>query len=301
MKNTNKIKFIPFYLLSLIPMCCLYLISDIAYLILYYLLNYRKEIITKNLKNSFPLKSREEICQIEKDFHRHFCDIMVESIKVLTISKKSLKKRFIVKNPELVQKFYDEKRNMILYIAHQGNWEYLAFLPLFLPYQVTTFYQPLRNKYFDELIKIIRSRFGVICVESKKGYRTILQMTKKNILTCSIMIGDQGPKKKSLKHWTSFLNQETAFLIGADRIAKKSNQVLMFSSFSKSKRGYYQLEFETIEEDSTQKESAQIIDKYAQILEKHITASPELWLWSHKRWKLTEKLKKERLKAEEGK
>jgi KDO2-lipid IV(A) lauroyltransferase len=137
------------------------------------------------------------------------------------------------------------------------------------------------------LMKKIRERFGVICVESGKGYKAISDFSQRNILTMNYIIGDQSPTNNSTKHWTRFLNQDTAFLIGADRIAKKRNQVVIFPFFSKTKRGRYVLEFNIIEEEPKLINSDDIINKYAQLLEEAIACSPEMWLWSHKRWKLS--------------
>ncbi len=288
MNFSTRIKFFPFFALSLLPFFMLYILSDVAFFILFYLTRYRRKVVHLNLRNSYPTKSEVEIRTLEKHFYRHFCDIMLELIKILTISKKSVKERFKVQNPLIIQELFNQKRSIILYTAHQGNWEWLAFLPLFIPHQAIAFYQPQSNAYFDSLMKIIRGRFGVICVESNKGYKTIHTFAHDNILTVTYIIGDQSPQKDSTMHWVKFLNQDTAFLIGADRIAKKSNQVVIFPSFSKTKRGHYNLEFKIIETNASRIESFEIIEKYASMLEKTIAVSPEMWLWSHKRWKLKE-------------
>ena len=285
MNNFKQIKYLPIYAVSTLPMLILYLLSDFAYLVLFYLVRYRRRVVNTNLKNSFPNKTESEIKAIEKAFYQHFCDIMIESIKVLTISNKEMQKRFLLKNPDLIQKYYDEKRSIMLYTAHQGNWEWLAFLPLFVHYQAIALYYPQSSKYFDTLMKTIRERFGVLCIESNRGYKTISGFADRNIQTINYIIGDQSPSGGSTKHWTRFLNQDTAFLIGADRIAKKRNQVIIFPSFRKIKRGIYELEFKVIEENPQLINSIEIIDKYAALLEETILVSPEMWLWSHRRWK----------------
>jgi len=287
MPDISKIKYLPFYALSFLPMYILYIFSDLAFLMVYYVFKYRRKVVLTNLKNSFPSKSAAEIKDIEKDYYRHFCDILIESVKVLTIRTKEINKRFRVTNPELIQRIFESKKSIVLYTAHQGNWEFLAFLPLFIPFQVIAFYHPQSSKYFDGLMKILRQRFGVLCIESNKGYKTIMNFTQSDILTMSYIIGDQSPRMDSTKHWVNFLNQETAFLIGADRIAKKSNQVVIFPSYKKLKRGYYELEFKVVEEESIGKKNFEIIEKYAKLLEETIENSPEMWLWSHRRWKLT--------------
>lgn len=286
MNKISKLKYIPFYLISILPMFVLYFISDILFVILYRILGYRKEVVVVNLKNSFPHKSEKEQKIIEKKFYHHFCDLMVESVKTLTIGRKQLKKRFQIKDTILVNKLYAEGKSIILYTSHFGNWEWLAILPSYMPQQVTSFYKEQTSKYFDDLMKIIRERFGVICVESKKGYKAILTNQQKNVITLNIMVGDQSPTKESTKHWVKFLNQDTAFLPGADRIAKKSGQVVLFPSYRKISRGYYEVDFKIIEEESSNVKDDRIIDRYANLLETSITTSPELYLWSHKRWKL---------------
>lgn len=243
-------------------------------------------MVRANIKGSFPEKTDNEIEQLVKAFYKHFVDQQFESIKVLSISKKEAQKRLLIKNPQEMQSLFEQQRDVILYAGHHGNWEWISFLPLHFPFQLTAFYQPLSNGYFDGLMKLIRQRFGLICVESSKGYKTLVQFKKDQILTMNLLLSDQSPTRKGPKYWLPFLNRETAFLPGADRIAKKTNQVLVFPSFKKTRRGYYQLEFQMMELNPENKTSEEIISKYASTLEKTIQAEPELWLWSHRRWKL---------------
>tara|TARA_R110000868_G_scaffold366839_1_gene629764 strand:- start:4168 stop:5076 length:909 start_codon:yes stop_codon:yes gene_type:complete len=286
MKYLSRFKFLPFYAISLLPMWALYRVSDIMYFLVFHVVGYRKKVVFTNLRNSFPFKSDEEIKQIAKDFYRHFCDIVLESFKRLTIGEKAIKKRLLIKNPELIEQYVNDERSILMYTGHQGNWEWLVFLPLMFPYSSNTFYKPIKNKYFEELFKNMRERFGVNCVESDRGFRTIIDNHQKNVLTLNCMIGDQSPTKKSFKYWHNFLNQETAFLIGADKIAKRTDQVVIFPFFKKLRRGYYELEFRIIEDHPQIKNNFEILEKYVQQLEQAIVSAPELWLWSHRRWKL---------------
>lgn len=279
-------KFLPFYLLSFIPLPILYVLADFFYFIIYYVIGYRKKVVRKNLRAAFKNSSEQEIQRIEKAFYHHFCDIMVEALKTLSISERNFQKRFKLKNPELLQHLYDDNKSIILYAAHLGNWEWLSIFPTLTHYQVISFYQPLSNRYFDDLMKTIRQRFGVVCVESKKGFKTLLQYRAKGIQTICFVIGDQSPAGNSTKHWTNFFNTDTAFLIGAETIAKKSDQVLVFPSFNSPRKGYYEVELIVIEKDESDEKRFALTDAYAKILEESIKKSPELWLWSHKRWKL---------------
>jgi KDO2-lipid IV(A) lauroyltransferase len=211
---------------------------------------------------------------------------MVEALKTLSISERNFQKRFKLKNPELLKHLYDDNKSIILYAAHLGNWEWLSIFPTLTPYQVVSFYQPLGNRYFDDLMKTIRQRFGVVCVESKKGFKTLLQYRAKGIQTICFVVGDQSPAGNSTKHWTNFFNTDTAFLIGAETIAEKSDQVLVFPSFSSPRKGYYEVEFIVIEKNESDEKRFALTNAYAKILEENIKKSPQLWLWSHKRWKL---------------
>ena len=221
---------------------------------------------------------------IERKFYKHFCDVMFETIKGYSIKKHEIEKRIHIKNLELIEKYYKENRNIILYAAHQGNWEWLAFLSMFIPYKGITLYKPLSNKYFDELMKTIRERSGTICIESDKGYRTILEYLRSGQLLMSALIGDQSPPKDGAKYWLNFLNQNTAFLMGTERIVEKTNQIVLFPAFKRRKRGFYELEFKVLDNHN---ESSNLIDQYAKVLEQTLEESPEMWLWSHRRWKLS--------------
>lgn len=283
----HRIKYFPFYLFSLLPFWVLYLLSDLICFVLYRLVRYRREVVRTNLGLSFPEKEMAEIALIEKAFYGHFCDQMFESMKVLTISEKVAKRRFTIKNPELVHHYYQQGRSIILYSGHFGNWEWTSFLPLHFSHQLTAFYKPLSNRYYDGLIKRIRERFGLICLMSNKGYKSLAQFRQDQVLTMSLLLSDQSPGKDAPKEWVNFLNQETAFVLGAHHIAKKLDQVLFFPSFRKPQRGYYELEFMPITDYPKTLETREVVSIYAKVLEGAIRTSPSLWLWSHRRWKLT--------------
>ncbi|MCG2461607.1 lysophospholipid acyltransferase family protein [Flavobacteriaceae bacterium F89] len=290
---SSKIKFLPFYLLSILPMPVLYLLSDAVFVLIYYIIGYRKKVVMKNIRGSFPTKNGEEIKRISKDFYRHFCDTIFESIKRLTIGTNAIRKRLRIKNPELLESFINDRRNILFYTAHQGNWEWLTFMPIFFPYPSNTFFSPLKNKYFNELSQLMRERFGIRCVPSSKGYRTIIEGTRADTLTMNCIIGDQSPHAQSSLHWCHFLNRETAFFTGAEKIAKKTNPVVLFPYFKKVKRGYYELEFQLIHANPQELGPMEIVERYAKQLESAILRSPNLWLWSHNRWKLNEKIERD--------
>ena len=285
MRISNKLKFAPFYFISSAPMFILYIISDLMFIIIYYVLKYRKSVVYKNLKSSFPNKTSEELKEIEKHFYQHFCDLIIESIKALTIKPEHLKKRLHIRNPEVIQDLYTKNKSIVLYTAHFGNWEWLSILPQLIPHSTYALYQPLSNNYFDDLIKQIPQRFGTNCIKSKKGYRTLLTNCKNNVLSFNIIIGDQCPGIESPKYWTNFLNQKTAFLIGTERIVTQTKLETIYPLIKKTKRGYYEIEFFKINTDASMQ--ASLTETYSKLLQNSININPALWLWSHRRWKLT--------------
>ena len=281
MSFVKSIKFVPFYILSLLPFWIIFRLAQLAYFFLFVLIGYRKKVVYQNLQNSFPNKSEEEIHLEAKKFYRHFCEIFIESVKLLTISRKQIKKRYSFKNLNILEELYSDNKSIILYAAHFGNWEWMASLQLHTKYQMYSFYQKQSNKYFDDFMIKIRERFGNTCVESQSGFKVLLKNNRAKNLTITYVIGDQSPMIKSSMHWTTFLNQETAFLVGSDKMAKKCNQQLIYPHVTQKKRGYYELEFKIIPMDS----EIEPVEIYASLLEKNIEEQPELWLWSHRRWK----------------
>lgn len=275
-----------FRLVSRLPLRVLYFFSDLMFVLLYRLLGYRREVVGDNLRRSFPELDEAGIRHIEIGFYQHFCDLLVESLKMLTMGEAELSHRLKLVNPELVEQYHAQGKSIILLSGHYANWEWFGYLPKALPHLVTAFYQPLSNPVFDQLTKQARENHGVVAIKSTQAYRALAQYAQEGVLTFSLVLGDQSPPRDSAKHWTTFLHQPTAFLTGADRIAKKLNQVVMFPRLSKTSRGHYALEFVVIEEKPTTAEPGQIIERYARVLEANIQDDPSLWLWTHRRWKL---------------
>lgn len=282
MKAGQVLKYLPFYLLSLLPFWAIYRLSYFAYIVLYKLVGYRKDIVFNNFKNAFPKKTEKELHVLSKKFYRHFCELFLEAMKIATVSKSTIKKRYHFKNPEFLNAYYKKEKSLILYAAHFGNWEWMVCLPLYTPFKFISFYQEQKNSYFNDFMILLRERFGNQCVESKQGFKELVKNTRAGNLTLTYVIGDQSPMSNSTMHWTNFLNQETAFLVGADRMATKCKHQLVFPLVTQPKRGYYELEFKEIPMNDEEKPA---IEYYAQFLEENIKAQPELWLWSHRRWK----------------
>jgi len=254
---------------------------------MFHIFRYRREVVFKNLKQSFPERSIHSIRKMEKDFYKHFCDLSMESLKNLSGDKKTITKRVNFKNIDLLQDLYKQKKSIVLYAGHYGNWEWLAILPLYVSYRMVAFYQPLSSSTFDKLIKDSREKYGIVAVPSSQAFRELKKFSDKQELTLALVLGDQSPHVNGPKAWLNFLNRETAFLVGPNKIARKLEHVVVYPHFSKTSRGFYEIEFKVIQPDNDDIREDPIIHCFAEELEKSIRKDPALWLWSHRRWKLT--------------
>ena len=262
----------------------LYLVSDVLYLIVGKLIKYRKPLITKNLKNSFPEKNENEIKNIQRYFYKHFLDLIVESLKGFTISKKEINRKIKLKNPDLVNEMAQKSQNIILIGGHYNNWEMSAQkMPLECEHELFAIYKPLSNKFFDKKIKNSREKFGLrmISMKETKDY-----FPKNNEKPRAIIFGsDQSPSSTKNAHWLNFLNQESGFLFGAEKYAKEFNWPVVYVSIQKIQRGTYEVSFQLITEKPKEEPNGKIIQDFANLLEIDINRNPPYWLWTHNRWK----------------
>ncbi len=281
----NIVKFLLIGLAGL-PLRVLYVFSDLVFFVGYYIFRYRRRITRENLERSFPGKGPEEIRKAGRRFYRHLCDIMAETLKNIGGDAGSITPRITFRNIRMLQDLYDQKKSVILYAAHYGNWEWLSVLPLYVPFRMIAFYQPLSNSMFDELMKSSREKYGITAIPSNQAYRALKSYADEDVRTLSLVLGDQSPPSNSPMVWLPFLNQETAFLPGANKIARKLDQVVVYPHFTKMARGHYEVELILVHPGMEETGDHPIIRNYAAQLEKSIRQDPGLWLWSHRRWKL---------------
>jgi len=269
--------------LSLLPMRLLYLISDFFFLLIWYVIPYRKKIVIQNLRNSFPEKSSDEINVIAKKFYRHFCDLVLESVKAFRISKTELTKRLAIRNPELLKSYYDRNMNLILVTSHYGNWEWGSMeFSNHSKHLTVGIFLPLKNKFWDRKIRQSRSRFGTHLISVREVARFFQE--KHELFMCAF-IGDQSPSNPRTSCWVHFLNQETAFLTGAEKMAREFNLPVLYGHVRRIKRGYYELGYTIISENSASTSEGEITATFAHTAEKFIREEPAYWLWTHRRWK----------------
>lgn len=282
------------YLVSLLPLWFLYGLSDFLYLLAYHLIRYRRRIVRSNLCGSFPEKPLTEIAAIERRFYRFFCDYMVETVKLCSMSDRQMRRRMQFVGVEQMVGALEREGKLFafIYLAHYGNWEWVSSLsarvrevnPAITGGHI---YHPLRNKPFNRLFLHMRSRFEGVNVPMKETLRFILQQRAKNRPTILGFIADQAPKWSSTHHWTDFLNRRTAVFTGTEQIARRVDALLFYARVERTRRGHYLCTIERMEGDLEQTPQYGMTDEYFRLLEADIRRRPAIWLWTHNRWKRT--------------
>ena len=270
--------------LSLLPHFVLYKISDLLCVVMKDILKYRKDIILGNIKRSFPEKTVNQQLEIYANFYRHFCDLLIENLKGFTITKTQIKSRLNMSNPELVNDYFEKGKSIILIGGHYNNWEITAQgCPIYLKHELYAIYKPLKNDFYNNKMRSTREKFGL--------YLTPMKLTKKyfeletNNPKAIIFGSDQSPSNVKNAYWTTFLNQDTGFLFGAEKYAKDYNYPVIYVHIEKVKRGFYRVNFELICESPRSLKHGEIMELFSEKLEKNIVDIPHNWLWSHHRWK----------------
>lgn len=271
-------------LLSRLPFFLLYAIADGLFILVYYIVAYRKKVVYENLKRAFPDKSEQELEIIAKGFYKNLLDVIVETLKLLTISGEALRKRVVIENPEVIEAFYSQNKSVVVLTSHQCNWEWLLVSCSHqLDYAVDAVYLRLTSAFSENLMQRIRSRFGANLVEKKDLFKSLI--SRRNILKIVAMVGDQAPRHDANVLWTTFLHQDTNFFTGAERIAAKFDMPVLYVEMKRRKRGYYSITFEVLSAAPKGAADNEIMLKFVKSMEKTVQQYPSDWLWSHKRWK----------------
>jgi KDO2-lipid IV(A) lauroyltransferase len=276
---------LPFiYGISLLPFPLLYLLSDGIYVLIYKVLGYRKEVVMNNLRNSFPEKDEAELKAIASKFYQWFCDLTLETLKTLTISPEEVRKRVEFKGKDILQQYAREKRSVILVLGHYGNWELAGArysqerdIP-----QLHVIYHPLANARFDRLMHHMRTRHGTRLYTMRETSKAMIR--DRDLLTATAFIADQTPSPERA-YWMTFLNQDTPVFQGTEGLARKLDKPVIYISITRPERGYYCMSMETLVADPTRTTDGEITEVHTRRLERDIRKYPELWLWTHRRWK----------------
>ena len=274
---------------SLLPLSVLHAISDVViYPLMYYVAGYRKKVVRRNLGCSFPDKSQPELRKMEQKFYHRFSDTLVEIVYGYRASAEEMRERVVFENVNLIDDLALRTRGVIVWMGHVGNWEWIAELnrhfadPAMVQYNV---YRQLKNPQADKMIIELRGKRGGECVEKNQLLRKLVALRRSPHPYVLGMLSDQKPSKRSSYVWTQFLQQETAFLDGSEVLAKKFGLSAVYAHITSPKRGYYHVRFELITDNAQAMPPEWMTKRYAQLLEQNISAQPELWLWTHNRWK----------------
>ncbi|WP_027124860.1 lysophospholipid acyltransferase family protein [Gelidibacter mesophilus] len=278
------------WLISILPFRLLYAFSDGIYIIIYNLLGYRKKVVQDNLRLVFPDKPESEINDITQKFYHHFCDMMVEAIKSLTISEKSMRKRFKFANVELLNDLEKQNRSIILMCGHYGSWEWIFILQKFVTHKGYAVYSRLGNKYFDNMVKGIRAKWDSTLITTKETVPTLKRSKVKGDLTISGFVSDQTPLVSRAFHWNEFMGIKVPIHTGAEMLAKRLDMSVVFFRVKRLKRGYYETTFELLAQNPNDFPDYEITDIFTKKLEKQIREAPQYYLWTHRRWKHRDKV-----------
>lgn len=270
--------------IGFMPFRVMYVFSDLVYLLIYYVIGYRRQVVATNLSSSFPEKNDDEICQLTKKFYHHLCDITIEGMKGFTMNKAELISRHHILNPELADHYFDTGVSTIAVPAHYNNWEWGSMSPgLQLKYPIVGFYKCMSNARVDVFAKKHRSKFNTRLASIGETAITFNELS--GIPHAYIMASDQSPTNLKECFWIDFLNHDTPWLHGPEKYARKYNWPVIYVDIQKVKRGFYELKLVLLTDDPASLPFGGITKLYTQHLEKSILQEPAYWLWSHKRWK----------------
>jgi KDO2-lipid IV(A) lauroyltransferase len=273
------------WLISILPFRLLYAFSDFIYLLLYHVVGYRKKTVRENLALALPHLSDKERLVIEKKSFHYLCDMFLEMIKTMTISKKEMNKRYVFTNMEMYLELEKKGKSIALMCAHYASYEWAVSMNHHINFIGYGIYKKIANKYFDKLVRDIRSKFKAVLITTKETKTTIEYNAKNNILGIYGFASDQTPRRSDNLYWFTFMGIETPIHFGAEMLAKRYDMNVIFLKGKRIKRGYYEASFEILSEDVKSIPNYKISEEFIRRVEQQIYEAPEFYLWTHKRWK----------------
>ena len=271
--------------ISVLPFRLLYFISDIVYIILYKIIRYRVKTVRNNLKITLTHLDDKQRLQIEKKFYKHLCDMFLEMIKTISITSDEMKKRYRFTNIELVKEYEKKDKSIVLMTPHYASWEWVIILGKYIDFKGFGIYKKLKNKYFDQLVRDIRSKFDATLISTKETTKAIRLNQQKGLHGIYLFLSDQTPILRKGLHWEYFMGIEVPIHMGAENLARELDMNVLYLQVSKVKRGYYEATFIEISDDVTSVPPYGITKRFLQLVENQIYQKPDYYFWTHKRWK----------------
>ena len=275
------------WLVSILPFRILYLLSDALYIIIYYLIGYRKKVVRTNLAKALPHLSDTERLKIEKGSYRHLVDMFLEMIKTTTITQREIEKHFRFTNLDAYLELEKKGKSIAVFCGHYASYEWVISMNHHITFKGFAIYKRIANRYFDKVVRDIRSKFGAYLITTKETVSVIEENQRNGQLSVYGFATDQSPKISKIHHWTNFMGIDSPTITGAEMLSKKYDMNIIFLHVRKVRRGYYEATFEVPFENPREVPDYQITDLYMKRLEQQILAAPEYYLWTHKRWKIT--------------
>jgi len=271
------------YLVSLLPLRVLYILSDGFYVLVYHILKYRRPIVFSNLQIAFPEKTPAERIAIAKKFYKNFIDTFIETIKMVSASDAYIRKR-VSGNWEVLNDLYKTGRSCQIHLGHTFNWEWANLAGAKeMPYTFLGVYMPITNKVLDRLFRRLRAKSGTVLLPATDMRKAMLPW--RNRQYCIGLVADQAPSAPEKSFWLNFFGKPTGFVTGPETGARASNIPVVFANIEKPRRGYYKVVFTLAEDQPANFERGALTLRYARYLEDVIRRQPDMWLWSHRRWK----------------
>lgn len=278
------------FVLNKLPMSFMHFLSTLLYYPIYHIARYRRKVVRDNLVKSFPEKSLDEIKRIEKKFYHSLCDYFMEMIKYYGMSEEKVKEYMKIEGLEHFQAALDRGQSCALYMGHFFNWEYVTSITLHFKREDTVvgaIYHPLENERFDALVKKMREQYGTESISMANTLRRIMEIGKNNKKYVIGFIADQVPTWESINHWLDFFHRDTPVFTGTEKIARRTHAALFYARFERVRRGHYVMRIIPFADDAAQLPEFEATNIYYRMLTENIRETPELWLWTHKRWKRT--------------
>ena len=273
------------WIISKLPFRLFYWFSDCIYILVYYIIGYRKKIVRNNILIALPNVSEEKRLVIEKKFYHHMCDMFLEMIKTMSISSEEMKERFKITNIELLKEYEQKNKSIILLAAHYASWEWLLSINESTTFKCYGVYKKINNKYFDAKVRAIRSKFKSELVTTDNTIALINDNEKNRIISLYGLASDQSPQVHKTFHWQQFMGITVPVHTGAEMLAKRYDLEVVFAKVKKVKRGYYEATFVPIANNPKSIPDYEITDAYLKEVEQQILEAPEFYFWTHKRWK----------------
>jgi KDO2-lipid IV(A) lauroyltransferase len=274
---------------SRLPLRALYALSTFLFVLAFYVVRHRHQVIREQLEKVYPLSSAAERRRIHRQFLKNFCDVMVEVLKSVSMTDADMCARVQILNLDQARRYLDAGQSVMFVTSHLCNWEWLLHgVALQLGYPVDAAYKPLHDQWAERLMLKVRSRFGARLVPAKELLADFLQ--RRGVVRAVGMNADQAPVSTDKRYWTQFLGQDTAFYIGAEQIARATRLPIVFAAMRRRRRGFYEVEFMPLWDGRERSPPNTVTERYARACEIEVLKNPADWLWSYRRWRLKKPL-----------